>query len=60
MLFFVDNINHWLYVFVLIFQMGGDFMVDERGTVVFRYPCKNPLDRPSVEHILQAVHSSTM
>lgn len=37
-----------------IFQMGGDFMLDERGKVIFRHPCKNPLDRPSVERILQA------
>lgn len=41
-----------------IYQMGGDFMLDERGTVMFRYPCKNPLDRPNVEHILKAVHPS--
>lgn len=39
---------------VVFFQMGGDFMLDDRGTVIFRYPCENPLDRPSVEHILQA------
>lgn len=30
-------------------------MLDERGKVIFCYPCKNPLDRPNVERILQAL-----
>lgn len=41
-------------VFLFFLQMGGDFMLDDEGRVIFRYPCKNPLDRPSLEQILQA------
>lgn len=44
----------YCFVFVFFLQMGGDFMLDDRGKVVFHYPCKNPLDRPSVEHIVKA------
>lgn len=40
-----------------IYQMGGDFMLDEAGKVVFHYPCKNPRDRPSVKEILQVLES---
>uniref|UniRef100_A0A674N9E3 Alkyl hydroperoxide reductase subunit C/ Thiol specific antioxidant domain-containing protein n=1 Tax=Takifugu rubripes TaxID=31033 RepID=A0A674N9E3_TAKRU len=39
---------------VLIFQMGGDFLLDEAGTVLFSHRCRTPLDRPSVQDVLQA------
>lgn len=39
---------------VLIFQMGGDFLLDEAGTVLFSHRCGTPLDRPSVQDVLQA------
>lgn len=37
-----------------IYQMGGDFLLDDAGKVVLCHPCKNPLDRPSVQDVLQA------
>lgn len=41
-----------------IYQMGGDFLLDEAGKVLLSHPSKNPMDRPSVKTILQAVDSS--
>lgn len=38
-----------------LFQMGGDFLIEETGKVILCHPCKTPLDRPSVEDILKAV-----
>ncbi|XP_029131596.2 prostamide/prostaglandin F synthase-like isoform X2 [Labrus bergylta] len=35
-----------------MFQLGGDFVVDEHGRVLFSYCCQSPIDRPSVEEIL--------
>lgn len=37
-----------------LYQMGGDFLIDESGKVILCHPCKTPLDRPSVEDILKA------
>ncbi|CAK6983798.1 selenoprotein L [Scomber scombrus] len=37
-----------------IYQMGGNFLLDEGGKVLFSHPCKNPLDRPALSDILQA------
>ncbi|TNM94728.1 hypothetical protein fugu_017487 [Takifugu bimaculatus] len=37
-----------------IYQMGGDFLLDEAGTVLFSHRCRTPLDRPSVQDVLQA------
>ncbi|CAG5928458.1 unnamed protein product [Menidia menidia] len=37
-----------------IYQMGGDFLLDDGGKVLLRHPSKIPLDRPSVDAILQA------
>lgn len=38
-----------------LFQMGGDFVLDEGGKVIFSYRCKSPVDRPSPAQILGAV-----
>uniref|UniRef100_A0A3Q3GNH0 Selenoprotein L n=1 Tax=Labrus bergylta TaxID=56723 RepID=A0A3Q3GNH0_9LABR len=38
-----------------IYQMGGDFVLDEAGKVLLSHPSKNPHDRPTVSDILQAV-----
>lgn len=38
-----------------LFQMGGDFVLDEDGKVIFSYRCKNPADRPAAAQILAAV-----
>ncbi|KAG7219614.1 hypothetical protein INR49_018952 [Caranx melampygus] len=41
-----------------IYQLGGDFVLDEAGKVIFSHPSKNPLDRPTVTNVLQvAAHS---
>lgn len=42
-----------------LYQMGGDFLIDEAGKVILCLPSKTPLDRPSVEDILQAADPST-
>ncbi|KAI7799801.1 selenoprotein L [Triplophysa rosa] len=38
-----------------LFQMGGDFVLDEGGKVIFSYRCISPVDRPSAAQILAAV-----
>lgn len=38
-----------------LFQMGGDFVLDQGGEVIYSYRCKSPVDRPSVSQILAAV-----
>ncbi|XP_071752997.1 prostamide/prostaglandin F synthase-like [Centroberyx gerrardi] len=37
-----------------MFQLGGDFVLDEHGRVLFSHCCQSPIDRPSVEDILAA------
>ncbi|KAM9707630.1 peroxiredoxin-like 2C [Menidia menidia] len=37
-----------------MFQLGGDFLLDKHGRVLFSHSCQSPLDRPSVEDILSA------
>lgn len=37
-----------------IYQMGGDFLLDDAGKVLLCHPCKTPLDRPTVTDILEA------
>ncbi|KAK5903219.1 hypothetical protein CgunFtcFv8_007017 [Champsocephalus gunnari] len=41
-----------------LYQLGGDFLLDEAGKVLLCHPSKSPMDRPSVEDILQAAGSS--
>ncbi len=38
-----------------VLQLGGDFVLDRAGKVVFAYPSANPTDRPSVRQILDAI-----
>lgn len=40
-----------------IYQMGGDFLLDDTGKVLLCHTCKTPLDRPSVTDILQAAEN---
>lgn len=51
--------NMQLLLRFVLFQMGGDFLIDEAGKVILCLPSKTPLDRPSVEDILQAADPST-
>uniref|UniRef100_A0A3Q0RQ52 Selenoprotein L n=1 Tax=Amphilophus citrinellus TaxID=61819 RepID=A0A3Q0RQ52_AMPCI len=37
-----------------MFQLGGNFVLDEHGKVLFSHHCQSPIDRPSVEDILSA------
>ncbi|XP_012777212.1 peroxiredoxin-like 2C isoform X1 [Maylandia zebra] len=37
-----------------MFQLGGNFVLDEHGRVLFSHRCQSPIDRPSVEDILSA------
>ncbi|KAM4625135.1 uncharacterized protein ACJ7VT_003608 [Polymixia lowei] len=38
-----------------VLQLGGDFVLDEQGRVLFSHRCQSPVDRPSVEDILAAL-----
>ncbi|KAG7229129.1 hypothetical protein INR49_013071 [Caranx melampygus] len=38
-----------------MFQLGGDFVLDEHGRVLFSHCCQSPIDRPSVDTILSAL-----
>ncbi|CAI9730810.1 Hypothetical predicted protein [Octopus vulgaris] len=35
-----------------IYQMGGDFIIDQTGKILFTYRSQTPSDRPSAEQIL--------
>uniref|UniRef100_A0A1A8M3X6 Selenoprotein L n=1 Tax=Nothobranchius pienaari TaxID=704102 RepID=A0A1A8M3X6_9TELE len=37
-----------------LYQLGGDFLLDDTGKVLLSHPSKNPLDRPSLMDVLQA------
>lgn len=39
-------------------QLGGDFVVDSEGRVVYAYRSAGPDDRPSVDDLVTAVHAS--
>ncbi len=41
------------------FQLGGDFIIDGRGKLVFAHPSADPTDRPSKEELLQALQSAS-
>jgi len=36
-------------------QMGGDFLIDETGTMVFAHRSEKAVDRPPVDALLQAL-----
>jgi peroxiredoxin len=38
-----------------ILQLGGDFVLDREGRLIYAYRSAEPTDRPSVEALLQAV-----
>jgi hypothetical protein len=37
-------------------QLGGDFMVAGNGRIQLAHPSRDPVDRPSIDQLLQAVH----
>lgn len=40
-------------------QLGGDFLVDRSGTVVWAYRSADPTDRPGVADILKAIPNAS-
>ncbi|CAB1331290.1 unnamed protein product, partial [Coregonus sp. 'balchen'] len=38
-----------------MFQLGGDFVLDDQGRVLFSHCCDSPIDRPAVEDMLGAI-----
>lgn len=41
-------------------QLGGDFVLDESGHVVFAHRSKEPVDTPTVEALLEAVQRARL
>jgi hypothetical protein len=41
-----------------VLQLGGDFVLDGRGRVVYAYRSAEPTDRPSVQELLRAVRAA--
>lgn len=42
-----------------IFQMGGDFLLDEGGKVLLARPSKNPLERPTAKQLMEFMDAET-
>lgn len=40
-----------------VFQLGGDFILDNAGRISFAYRSRNPTDRPAVSRLLAALPS---
>lgn len=41
-----------------LYQMGGDFILNQEGKVLLSRPCMYPLDRPVLQDLLQAITGS--
>lgn len=39
-------------------QLGGDFVVDEGGTLRYAHHSRDPVDRPPVDEVLQALSAA--
>jgi peroxiredoxin len=42
-----------------VLQLGGDFLLDAEGRLVYAYRSMTPTDRPGVEELLEAVRDRT-
>ena len=40
-------------------QLGGDFVVGENGSLLLAHPSRDPVDRPSLDQLLQIVQKKT-
>jgi hypothetical protein len=40
-------------------QLGGDFVVGENGRLLLAHPSRDPVDRPSLDQLLQIVQTKT-
>jgi len=38
-----------------VYQLGGDFLLDETGIILFAHVSRSPVDRPDVRRILDAL-----
>jgi hypothetical protein len=38
-----------------VLQLGGDFILNKLGRIVFAYPSANPTDRPTIASLLAAL-----
>ena len=43
-----------------VYQSGGDFLIDRKGTILFAHRSEDPADRPSVSTLLKAIDRSLM
>jgi len=42
-----------------VHQLGGDFVLDQEGRVVYEYRSQDPADRPSVSELVRAVEEAS-
>ena len=42
-----------------VHQLGGDFVLDRAGQIVYEYRSRDPVDRPSVAELLDAVRRAS-
>lgn len=42
-----------------LLQLGGDFVLDRSGRVVFAYPSADPTDRPAMSAIVEAIRGAS-
>lgn len=55
-IFFSEDLKFFFLIFCpLSLQLGGDFLLDEHGRMLFSHRCQSPIDRPSVQDILSAL-----
>lgn len=58
--FLYRNVLFWGSLIFCLFslQLGGDFLLDEHGRVLFSHRCRSPIDRPSARDILSALSAT--
>lgn len=42
-----------------VLQLGGDFVLDRQGRLIYAHPSTEPTDRPTVQELLKAVRSAS-
>lgn len=42
-----------------VLQLGGDFVLDRAGRIVYEYRSQDPADRPSISDLLEAVRQAS-
>lgn len=57
-MFYSGDLWFILFFCVLFLQLGGDFLLDEHGRVLFSHRCQSPIDRPSVRDILSTLSAT--